>query len=59
MQYDEKENVIGLAFNCYNDSKMIAIRKKNIDKIDIFYTDNLKSDQAVVDFAEKTFLARK
>jgi phosphoserine phosphatase len=56
LQYDDKAMVKGLEFNCYGDLKLTAIQKKKIDRIDIFYTDNPKTDKSIVDLAEKTFL---
>jgi phosphoserine phosphatase len=59
LKYDSSENVTGLKFNCYGNSKLTVIKEKKIDRIDIFYTDNPKSDKVIVDFAEKAFLVHK
>jgi hydroxymethylpyrimidine pyrophosphatase-like HAD family hydrolase len=56
LKYNHQGMVEGLAFNCYKSFKLAAIQKKKIDQIDCFYTDNLKTDKIIVDFAEKTFL---
>jgi hypothetical protein len=58
LQYNSKGTVEGLAFNCYKNLKVTEIHKKNIARIDVFYTDNIISDKAVIDFACKTFVVK-
>jgi phosphoserine phosphatase len=58
LKYNDKGIVEGLAFNCFNDLKITALNKKNITQIDVFYTDNVSADKAVIDIARKTFVVK-
>jgi phosphoserine phosphatase len=58
LKYNDNEIVEGLAFNCFKYLKVTALKKRNIDRIDIFYTDNINSDKAVADFACKTVVVK-
>jgi phosphoserine phosphatase len=59
LQYDDKEIINGLAFNCYKEAKLTALQKKYVNRIDIFYTDNQKSDKSIIRIADRTFLVKK
>jgi phosphoserine phosphatase len=59
LKYDKYDKVIGVAFNCYKESKLIALSKKEIQHIDIFYTDNVVADGPLVDIALTTCVVEK
>lgn len=59
LDYNDKGLIKGLKLNCYGDVKLTAIQKRNINQIDVFYTDNLKTDKSIVEITEKTFLVNK
>ena len=58
LSYSESGKVTGVAFNCYKEQKVVALGKKNIKHIDVFYTDNIVADGPLVDISSTTYVVK-
>lgn len=59
LKYDESDKVTGVAFNCYKEQKLIALNRREIRHIDVFYTDNVVADGPLVNISATTFIVNK
>jgi phosphoserine phosphatase len=58
LSYNESDKVTGVAFNCYKEQKLIALHKKDIRQIDVFYTDNIVADGPLVNISSTTVIVK-